>query len=358
MFKNGRFKKVLVISIILVLALSTITVAANEVYQKKLTATFGRIKFKVDGKDVTKEVESKYDTPAFIVNSRSYVPVRAIAELMGMDVKWDGETHTAEIIDVKSKAYEDELDKKDKEIAELKKEIEKLKKNVVDETDLKAIQKRLNSDFGTYKDVDFDITLKESNNRIDVTITMDLTSSRQESSWNRINYNDRKAMVEDITGIISSEFTNADIYGSIYDKYYRKDVITFNKKKGSSLSISYSSRGSGSYDNYIDDIVYDEFYSNGIEDAYLSKFNADKRTIYFDIEFSDYYKSEWRKLKKRDIENMMDRISDEIIREYDYYYDDYYYYEDRDIDARIYMDGKFQGEYYRDYDEKYGTFED
>ena len=56
---------------------------------------------------------------------------------------------------------------------------------------------------------------------------------------------------------------------------------------------------------------------------------------------------------------MLDRISDEIIREYDYYddyYDDYYYYGDRDIDARIYMDGKYQGEYYRDYDEKYGEF--
>ncbi|SHD76239.1 copper amine oxidase N-terminal domain-containing protein [Schnuerera ultunensis] len=192
MFKNDRFKKVLVISIVLVLALSTIAVAANEVYQKKLTATFGRIKFKVDGKDVTKEIESKYDTPAFIVNSRSYVPVRAIAELMGMEVKWDGETHTAEIIDVKSKAYEEELDKKDKEIAELKKEIEKLKKDVVDETDLKAVQKKLNNEFGTYHDVDFDITLKESKNRIDVDITMDLRDSRQESYWNRMGYSYKK----------------------------------------------------------------------------------------------------------------------------------------------------------------------
>ncbi len=54
---------------------------------------------------------------------------------------------------------------------------------------------------------------------------------------------------------------------------------------------------------------------------------------------------------------MMDIISDEIIREYSYY-DDYYYYKDRDVDARIYMDGKYQGEYYRYYDEKYGTFEE
>ncbi|SHD76240.1 protein of unknown function [[Clostridium] ultunense Esp] len=40
-------------------------------------------------------------------------------------------------------------------------------------------------------------------------------------------------MIEDITDIISTKFTNVDIYGSIYDEYYRRDVITFNKKKGS-----------------------------------------------------------------------------------------------------------------------------
>ncbi len=360
MFRNGKFKKVLAFTVLMVLALSTITVAANEIYEKKLTATHGRIKFKVNGKDVTKEIESKYDSPAFTVkeyDSRSYVPVRAIAELMGMEIEWDSKTHTAEIIDVKSKEYEEELKKKDKEIDELKKEIEKLKKNVVEEKDLKDIQKKLNSDFGTYKDVYFDITLKESKDKITVDITIDLRDSKQESYWNRMNYNTRKTMVEDIVDTISSEFTNADISGSIYDKYYKKDVMTFSKKKGSSLSISYSSKATGS-DDYIDDVVYDEFYEYGIEDAYISKINSDKKAIYFDIEFSDYYKSEWRKLKTRDIENILDRISDVIIREYDYYDDYYYNYRDRDIDARIYMDGKYQGSYYRDYDEKYGTFEE
>lgn len=360
MFKDGRNKKVLVTVMVLILTLSTVAIAANNIYDKKLTATHGRIKFEVDGKDVTKDIENKYGTPAFVVKEygeRSYVPVRAIAELMGLEIEYDDETHTAEIIDVKSKKYEEEIEKRDKEIAELKKEIEKLKENVVDETDLKAIEKKLNDKYGTYKDVDFDIYLKESNNRIDVTITMDLRNSRQESSWLRISYSDRKAMIKDITDIISREFTNADIYGSIYDEYYRRDVINFNKKKGSSLSISYNDRGSGSYDKYIDDVVYDEFYNKGIKDAYISKIDSDKKTIYFDIVFSDDYKYEWRELSTREIENMMDRISDEIIREYDYYDYDYYYY-DKDIDARIFMDNIPLGNYFRYYDQKYGTFEE
>lgn len=354
MFKNDRFKKVLVISIVLVLALSTIAVASNEVYQKKLTATFGRIKFKVDGKDVTKEIESKYDTPAFIVNSRSYVPVRAIAELMGMEVKWDGETHTAEIIDVKSKAYEEELDKKDKEIAELKKEIEKLKKDVVDETDLKAVQKKLNNEYSTYEGVDFDITLKESKNRIDVDITMDLRDSRQESFWNRMGYNYKKDMIEDITDIISTEFTNVDIYGSIYDEFYKREVITFNKKKGSNLSISYDGRTRDVYDRYyLDDVVDEEFYyTGGIIGATISGLNTSNRNIYFRINFSsrnnnDY---EWDRLDDGTLEGILDIISEEAGYYYDnYYYDRWYndyYYEGVKID--IYMGDDKVAEYDRD----------
>ncbi len=353
MFRKGRVRKVLTITILLVLALSTIAIAANEVYQKKLTATFGRIKFKVDGKDVTKEIESKYDTPAFTVNSRSYVPVRAIAELMGMEVKWDGETHTAEIIDVKSKEYEEELKKKDKEIDELKKEVEKLKKNVVEEKDLKALQKQLNSEFGTYEDVDFDITLKESKNRIDVTLTMDLRNSRQESAWNRIKHNEKKAMIEDIADIISSEFTNVDIYGSIYDEYYRKDVITFNKKKGSSLSISYDGRGSGYYydDRDIEDIIYNEFDRKKI-DVQVYDIDIGSYDIYLDIDLDISY-SEWKDIRNYELLDILDRISDKI---FDYYAYDYGYYDDDRVTIDISVDGTSEDTYIRYWDEDYGKY--
>lgn len=104
----------------------------------------------VDGKDVTKQVEDKYKTPAFVVkeyDERAYVPLRAIADLMGVKVDYDNNTHTAEIIDVKSEKYEKELAEKDNEIKKLKEEIEKLKKKetekVVEETDLKAVEKKI-----------------------------------------------------------------------------------------------------------------------------------------------------------------------------------------------------------------------
>ncbi|SHH74087.1 stalk domain-containing protein [Sporanaerobacter acetigenes] len=363
MFKNGRFKKVLVITMLAILVLSTVALAADNIYVKKLTATHGRIKFKVDGKDVTSEIENKYGSPAFVVHeygSRAYVPVRAIADLMGLEVKYDDSTHTAEIIDTKSEQYEAEIEKKDKEIEELKKEIEKLKKNVVEETDLKAVEKKLNNNYGTYKDVDFDITLKESTNRIDVDIRMDLRDGRQESAWNKMGYNNKKDMIEDITDIISKEFTNVDIYGSIYDEFYKKDAMTFSKKRDSKVNISYDGRtadryGYDEYDKYIDGIVYDEFKEKGIRDARLSRLDVDNRRISFEIDLYSDSETQFNELTSAQIAGILDRVSDKMIRYYDYdyrdrYYDDYY------IVGHIYIGNYDKGEYYRVNSRAEGTF--
>lgn len=354
MFKATSFKKALVVSMVLVLALGTIAVAANEVYQKQLTATFGRIKFKVDGKDVTKEIEDMYNTPAFVVDGRSYVPVRAIAELMGLEVKWDGETHTAEIIDVKSKAYEEAIKKKDQEIAELKKEIEKLKekekKEEVKETDIKALQKKLNDKFGTYEGVEFDIALKESKNRIDVDITIDLRQGRQENNWNRMKHSDRKAMIEDIVDIILKEFSNIDIYGSIYDKYYRRDVLMFNQRKNSSLNISYGSSPGYYYRDDIEDIVYYEFDRANI-DVYIYDVDVGSYDIYIDIDLDISYK-DWSEIRNNKLLNILDRISDRILYDYSY---DYGNYDDR-VTIDISVDGKYEDRYIRRSNEDYGDY--
>ncbi len=79
--------------------------------------------------------------------------------------------------------------------------------------------------------MDFDIKLKESKSRIDVDIIMDLRDGRQESYWNRMTHSERKEMIEDIADTIAKEFPNVDIYGSVYDNYYRGNVMSFNKKK-------------------------------------------------------------------------------------------------------------------------------
>lgn len=327
MFKNSKFKKSLIITLA-ILMFSTVVFAANGIYDKKLTATHGRIKFMVDGKDVTSQIESKYGSPAFVVKEygdRAYVPVRAMADLMGLKIEYDNNTHTAEIIDIKSEEHEKELAKKDKEIKELKAEIEKLKKNVVEKSDLEAVEKKLNNSYGTYENVDFDIKLKESKSRIDVDIIMNLRDGRQESYWNRMTHSVKKEMLEDIADTIAKEFTDVDIYGTVYDEFSRKDIMTFNKKKGKSVSVSYGS-GYG-YDGGHGDVEYDIDYivRREIDDAYVYVDDS-RRIISLNIYFSTKYgKEEWEEIDLDKREKIIDRIAYDVDDYYYRYYDDYYY---------------------------------
>lgn len=95
MLKN-RKSKIIISSILLsALLFTTVAFSASEIFNKNLNATFGRIKLNYKNKDVTQEVEDKYNTPVFTVDNRAYVPVRAIADIMGVDVKYDDKTHTA-----------------------------------------------------------------------------------------------------------------------------------------------------------------------------------------------------------------------------------------------------------------------
>jgi len=54
---------------------------------------YNNIKIKVYGQ----EVDTEGNEP-FILNDRTYVPARYVAEAMGGEVLWDGETNTVEII--------------------------------------------------------------------------------------------------------------------------------------------------------------------------------------------------------------------------------------------------------------------
>lgn len=70
-------------------ATSTVTVTTDTT---KLEIKIGASTAKVNGTEVT------LDSPAFIENSRTYLPVRFVAEKLGATVEWDGTTSTATLI--------------------------------------------------------------------------------------------------------------------------------------------------------------------------------------------------------------------------------------------------------------------
>ncbi|MHB8064137.1 MAG: stalk domain-containing protein [Ruminiclostridium sp.] len=101
-----KFNKIgyLAIGIIIALIIGTVTpaFAASKDIVKQLTAYFtsgGKpISVYVNGTKVAKDSNGKAVTP-FTVDGTTYLPVKAIADALGKDIKWDGTTASVKITD-------------------------------------------------------------------------------------------------------------------------------------------------------------------------------------------------------------------------------------------------------------------
>lgn len=373
MFSKKNYKKVLVSILVLTMILGTVALAADGIYQKKLTATYGKVKFNYEGSDVTSQIESIYGTPAFVTEGRTYVPVRAIGDLVGVNIEYDDKEHTVKITDPKVTEHKLQLEDKDKEIAKLKAEIEKLekstkkedKKEEVTKDDLKSLQSSLNKKYSEYENVEFDIVLKENNNKITIDINVNLKNTRDEQNWIRMRSSDKKYLIEDVVDQVEKEFKNVDITGNIYDSFSRKDLYTFRKNKNGSLSVSegydkydkydkydrYDKYGrySASLDLYVEDEFYEEYGISGVklyESSYGSRYDA------FEIYIPDTNTNitKWKSVTASNLDRTLDRITKEI--EYEYNYNKDYSY----ITIDVKKGSITEGTYIKYYDDSYGVF--
>lgn len=71
--------------------------------QKTFTAYFDNIKVMVNGEEKNLKDTNGSDIEPFIVDGTTYLPVRAISELLGMPVNWDGNSKTVYIGEVPEK---------------------------------------------------------------------------------------------------------------------------------------------------------------------------------------------------------------------------------------------------------------
>lgn len=80
-----------IIGIIFTLIITLSFPSLAYVAKQKIEVTFNEIKIKVNNADVTK--------PNILYNGTTYVPLRAIGEILNKDVVWEGATKTAHIND-------------------------------------------------------------------------------------------------------------------------------------------------------------------------------------------------------------------------------------------------------------------
>ena len=240
MRNKGRFKVLTtaVMTAVLVFSLAIGTGAATGT--KSLSAIFRNIRIVANGSLVQAEEEP------FIVNGRTYVPLRVVSEALGAWVDWNQATSmvtiksgsTAEVANLKA-----QIAQKDALIAQLQ---AKLKDQGTG--NLKDLQRSLNKDYDELEDVEIDeIRLSGTKDRVTVNIDVDLDDFGRE--WKTLSDRDIKSWVSDIIGDVQ-DFYDDDTYvsGKIKDIDSGDSLVTFNKDGGRTTSISYKDddyRGSG-----------------------------------------------------------------------------------------------------------------
>lgn len=83
------------LTMLLILGLGGTAFAAA--YQKQATLNYQGIKITLDGEEITPKDGAGNVVEPFTIDGTTYLPVRAIANAMGLEVNWNGATNTVEI---------------------------------------------------------------------------------------------------------------------------------------------------------------------------------------------------------------------------------------------------------------------
>jgi len=85
-----------VIGLVIAVIFGGITVYAS-VGQKTLDVSYNNIRVVVDGELIVPQDANGKEVEPFIADGTTYLPVRAIANALGKDISWDGDTQTVYI---------------------------------------------------------------------------------------------------------------------------------------------------------------------------------------------------------------------------------------------------------------------
>ena len=318
MRKRSRVLATALLTVILILAVAMGVSAATGT--KSISAIFRNIKIVSDDKVIQTESEP------FIVNGRTFVPLRAISEALGAWVDWNQATSTVTIKSgspAEVEALKVQLIQKDLKIAELEAQLEG--KGSKSDGKLTDLESDLLKDYDELRDVEID-DIRLSGDADKVTVNIDVDLYDYDDEWEDLTDSQIKNWVSKVVGEIQ-DFYDDDTYvtGKIIDDDSGDTLVNFSKDGTKSLSISYRDskyRGSGSsgkIGDLEDDLFSDYRRLEGVRlsDIALSG-SKSKVTVDIEVDLGFYYK-EWESLKDRDIEDWLQDICDEI---QDFYNDD------------------------------------
>lgn len=312
---NFKFnKKVSIVMLVLLLSLALVSTAFAADNLTTLKAWFGDIKI------FNNNVQVQLKDKPFIVDGTTYLPVRAVGELFGKDISWNQANKHIGINDKPGTNNSDmafEIITQKVKIVELEKKVKdleaKLKNEVGKVSSLSDMEKKLNKDYGTSDKIDFNISLYDSKDKIEVRIYIEERySSDRWSSWSTSK---NKTYLQNITDDILKEFKDAKIYGFIQDNYPTWKVKT-NFEVSTKGKVSVDSKYND-YDDYYDDIDDLEYNLNrwysGSKLIDEIELDGDVDNIDLTV-YVDY--DEWNKLTNRQLKSALTDIYDDIINEF------------------------------------------
>lgn len=228
--KRTRVMLASCLAVVLVLALAGSVVAAGGT-TKSIKAIFSNIQlFDSKGQIIPS------DSEPFIVNGRTFVPLRAIVEALGVNVDWDPATNNITIGAVKNAMQE-----KDIQIAQLQLKIAELQAQLdgnssssssssssSDDADIKDLEKDLEDDYDKLEGIKIkDISLSGDERK--VTVTIKLSVEKSDDEWEDLSKKDIEDWLEDLCDDIQKFYDDdTDISGKIKDED-NKTLVDFSK---------------------------------------------------------------------------------------------------------------------------------
>lgn len=298
-----RFIRIFAVLLVLVLLLSFTSTSYAQGF-KNLKAYYRGIKIFRNNNMV------KIDIEPFIINGTTFVPLRALAELLDKEVDWDGKNYRIHIKDKGGnfgelyKIIQEQKETIEKQEARIKELEERLAK--YEQSSLKDLEKRLNKEYGQYKDIKFDIKLEETRTEIKVKIYTDLKE-------NKNNLKDLRAKgfneyLKNIINEVRKEIRNKAIVGALIDSNKDNEILTFILNIGNSVDISFAVDRIEELELLLEWKYAD---NNGINELRLEK-DDDEIEIILYVD-----RSKWNDLRESKQEELLEEIYKEIRKHFD-----------------------------------------
>lgn len=319
---------------------ATVVNAAN--YTKTLNATYRNIGVTYNGVSKTLSAEP------FLVDGSTYVPLRAVSEVMGADVNWNGSTNTVTITNNAgdTTSLQQQLASANYQVTTLQRELETVKAELdtyknsnnssntgstsgtdITTAELTATEKYLSDTYADYfDDVYFDFDLAKKGSRLQLTLSY--SDSSDEKAFNKLRESKVTDMLQDICDDVSARHAEIDIQGTITYTKSSTDKASFSyANKTSRLKVSY-----GLDADDIKTIVEDTrtklsvqgFSSDlAIKDVDVSVNNSNSTVTFMlyidssDSNFNDTWNANID-INKNFIKNQLKKIADNIYEETDY----------------------------------------